>query len=70
MPEKIEQQEHTIVITVQGGLIQQINGIPHGTRVLVRDYDVESTDPSDLANDPDGDPCIESLWTPTEPPNA
>lgn len=33
-----------IIITVEGGVIQDVQGIPPGVRVIVRDYDIEGMD--------------------------
>jgi hypothetical protein len=31
--------KHIITITVEGGLVQDVTGIPYGTEVHVEDYD-------------------------------
>ena len=45
-------KKHEIVITVRGGLIQEIDGIPRNIRIIVRDFDVD--------NDP-LHPCVEEI---------
>jgi len=51
-----------IVITVEGGLIQWIGGIPEDVRIIVHDYDVESVDAADLSVDKDGHQHVVSVW--------
>jgi len=54
---------HEIVISMEGGLIQDIDGIPHGVVIRVRDFDVEGADDSELSRDADGDPYYETVWS-------
>ncbi len=51
-----------IVIIVEGGLIQSIRG--NTQRVVVRDYDVEGTDPNRCEIDDEGCECIVSEHAP------
>ncbi len=53
----------TIKITVEGGVIQNITGIPEGIAIAVFDYDTEGNDLETLRQDEDGEDCIISLWT-------
>lgn len=56
-----------IIITVEGGLVQQVQ-FPDGYAgpgVVVRDYDVEGVgDIADLTTDDNGDECVQSEWEP------
>jgi len=51
-----------IEITVEGGVIQDISGIPSGQEVVVFDYDVEGVDESLLKTDDDGNDYLESVY--------
>lgn len=58
-----------IIVTVRGGVVQHVSGIPAGVIVTIHDYDV--TDPEDPAveQDDDGDLMVVSLWQcETDPP--
>jgi hypothetical protein len=50
-----------IIITVEGGLIQDIKNIPFGTVIEVRDYDTDWDEDKDLKEDEKGDKytCVE-----------
>jgi hypothetical protein len=50
-----------IVITVQGGLITSIEGIPPGVKVTVRDYDIQ--DAEDYKEDGRCELYHEEAWT-------
>jgi hypothetical protein len=50
-----------IQITVSGGLIQHMTGIPSGVVVTVRDYDCEQSD-DEAVMDADGEFCVMSTW--------
>jgi hypothetical protein len=52
---------HTIRITIEGGVIQNIDDIPPGVQVIVRDYDVDGSE-DDLGQDDNGDKFVESTW--------
>jgi hypothetical protein len=60
----------TIIIAMEGGLIQWIEGIPEDVRIIVRDYDVKGADPNDLSRDEDGDECFVSEWEHQDSENA
>jgi len=57
MPDK-----KTITITVEGGVIQGIAGIPEDVRIVVKDYDVEGAEPNNLSHDENGNACVVSEW--------
>ncbi|MFH0916842.1 MAG: hypothetical protein V1912_10395 [bacterium] len=48
-----------ILVVVEGGLVQDICGIPPDVVVRVRDYDVEGCAESQLSRDHDGALCHE-----------
>jgi len=52
----------TITVTVQGGLVTDVDGIPPAYRVRVLDLDVEGMDEVDLVRLPDGRQAIENIW--------
>jgi hypothetical protein len=47
--------ETTIIVTVEGGVVQSVDGIPAGVTVEVWDFDVEGCDEEDLETNGDGD---------------
>ena len=49
----------TIVITIQGGVIQDVQGIPAGVEVEVIDFDAEGAENYELVN---GQPAIVSIY--------
>lgn len=51
----------TVEVTVEGGVVQYID-VPQGVRVIVKDYDVEGCDQSDLEQDENGDNYFEAIW--------
>jgi len=59
----------TILIVMEGGIIQSIAGIPRGTEITVRDYDVDGVDLNDYLADgrlfvgPGGDLCTQFYWS-------
>ena len=59
-----------IIVTVEGGVVQNIVGIPDDVKVVVRDFDVEGADLSQYLEDKElrkvrGDLCVESTWGPS-----
>ena len=52
----------TITVTMQGGLVADVDGIPPGMRVRVQELDVEGMDEDDLVKLPDGKQVIENIW--------
>lgn len=57
-------QLHKIKITVEGGLIQDIENIPDNVVIEVRDYDNEGLTPDDpwYGKDEEGRECAISEW--------
>jgi hypothetical protein len=58
---KCEEKVETIVITVEGGLIQDIDN-PTKHKIIVRDYDIEGYGLDELVEDENGNECVESEW--------
>ena len=56
-----EKNMKTVEITMEGGVIQDIE-VPKGVRVVVRDYDTDSIPEDELTKDDHGDDCIETIW--------
>lgn len=52
-----------ILVVVEGGVVQEIYGIPSDVVVRVKDCDVDPRDDPDLPRDRDGEPYCESVWT-------
>lgn len=51
-----------ITITVEGGVIQHITGIPAGCKVKVIDFDTDGVPDEDLVKLHNGDRAIVSTW--------
>ena len=51
------------VIVVEGGVVQEVYGIPPGVVVRVKDYDVDGCDEAHLKQDRDGERFHESAWS-------
>jgi hypothetical protein len=48
-------------VTIEGGAVQHVE-VPVGVQVVVRDYDVEGCDETELEEDENGDNYFESIW--------
>ena len=66
----IADNKKSIVITMEGGLIQEIEGIPQDVVLVVRDYDMEGAGDDELTLDENGDACFESIWEKDEQPEV
>jgi hypothetical protein len=53
---------HDIRITMEGGVIQAVDNIPEGVRVVVMDFDVDGYDASDLKTSDQGDHYLEIVY--------
>jgi hypothetical protein len=54
-----------IIITIEGGIVQNVNGIPRGTIIEVHDYDTDGGIPEEddrLRRDKSGDVYHLSSW--------
>jgi len=51
-----------IEITVEGGLVQAVEGIPADVEVWVNDYDVDGAEEDRLFTDANGDQCNRFQW--------
>jgi hypothetical protein len=59
---------HRIFISVEGGLVQEVTGVPAGVQVVVLDYDIEGVQADELETSPlDGQPCCLSEYDSTDP---
>jgi len=56
--------DRVITVTVDGGMVSWVD-IPDGSeiRVLVKDYDMDGCDETDLCVDDNGDECAVTLWS-------
>ena len=55
-------RKQTIWVTMEGGIIQSVDGIPEGIRVRVMDFDVEGVDENELKTTRSGDKYYETIW--------
>ncbi len=53
-----------VIVTVEGGVVQDVSGIPRGMTVEIHDYDVDGADcdEGDLERDADGDLFATDTW--------
>lgn len=58
-------EQHKIIITVDGGLIQDIENIPPGIQVEIHDFDTEGADDSEITMI-NNDEAVTSIWTSKE----
>jgi len=55
------ENQRPVIITVEGGIIQDIDNIPPGLQIIVHDYDAEGCEgPTEV--DDDGQHYIESIY--------
>ena len=52
----------TITVTVSGGVVQDVSGIPAGTSVHVHDYDTDGQDETNCKTDDGGDIYFLGKW--------
>lgn len=52
----------TITVTVSGGMVQSISGIPAGVHVHVHDYDTDGRDGDEFKHDADGQVYFLGKW--------
>jgi hypothetical protein len=53
---------HDIRITMEGGVIQAVENVPAGVRVVVMDFDVEDYDVSELKTNGRGEHYVEVVF--------
>jgi len=58
--------ENVITVTVEGGVVQVIDGIPAGVTVRVIDFDTEGAEKEALTTLPNGKEAHVSEWASTE----
>jgi hypothetical protein len=51
-----------VTVVIDGGLVRDVHVAHSPCRVLIRDYDVEGSDPERVERDPSGEPFIGSRW--------
>lgn len=51
-----------IIITVKGGVIQNIQNVPEKLAVIVQDFDTDGMDPDKLSTTKSGDEYLEYVW--------
>jgi hypothetical protein len=54
--------DNRIVVVVEGGVVQDVFGVPKGYGLEVHDYDVEGCNESDLDTNDDGDKFFRGVW--------
>ncbi len=54
-----EDNNSTIIIIVEGGLIQEILDKPDNIKIIIRDYDTEGTTDEETSSDKDGKRYVE-----------
>lgn len=65
-----------IVIIIEGGIVQDVRGIPEDTEVIIADFDTEGADPDDVQQCPwpeieehHGKTCFIGVWGGSAPSN-
>ena len=51
-----------IIVVMEGGIVQDVGGIPRGTTVIIRDYDCDGYDDDVLETDEYGDKHHDSIY--------
>jgi hypothetical protein len=54
--------KHDIRITMEGGVIQAVENVPEGVRVVVMDFDVDGYDVSELKTNDRGEQYLEVVF--------
>jgi hypothetical protein len=55
-------EQHVITVTMEGGLIHEVEGIPQNITVRVVDFDTEGADPEAISTLPTGQKACISEW--------
>lgn len=55
-----------MIIVLEGGLIQDIRGIPDETEIEIRDFDIEGIEPELLSATGDGEEYVKTVWRKTQ----
>ena len=58
-----------IIVTVEGGVVQSVDGVPRGITVRVLDFDTEGTEEESLTALPNGGKACVSEWSGKPPPS-
>jgi hypothetical protein len=68
-PPPPDESKSLIIVTVEGGVIQAIDGIPAGITIRVLDFDTEGAEEESLTALPNGEKACVSEWSGTTPPS-
>ena len=76
VPQQTEESSHPpdvsgtlITVTVEGGVVQAIDGIPPGMTVRVLDFDTDGAEEESLTALPNGEKACVSEWSGKAPPS-
>lgn len=64
-----DESSSVITVTVEGGVVQAIDGIPAGVTIRVIDFDTEGAEEESLTALPNGEKACVSEWSGTTPPS-
>ena len=68
-PPTSDQSHIVITVTVEGGVVQAIDGIPPGMTVRVLDFDTDGAEEESLTALPNGEKACVSEWSGKAPPS-
>ena len=68
-PPTSDQSHIVITVTVEGGVVQAIDGIPPGMTVRVLDFDTDGAEEESLTALPNGEKACVSEWNGKPPPS-
>ena len=54
--------ENIITVTVEGGIVQAIDGIPPGVIIRILDFDIEGAQENAITTLPDGQKAVVNQW--------
>ena len=57
----VVEEPHKIIVVMDGGLIQDVQNVPSGVEVEVRDFDIEGTH-LEIHRTPDGEEYVRTIW--------
>jgi len=69
-PPPPDESKSLIIVTVEGGVIQAIDGIPDGVTICVLDFDTEGAEGESLTALPNGEKACVSEWSGKTPPSG
>jgi hypothetical protein len=68
-PPPSDESKSVIAVTVEGGVIQAIDGIPAGVTIRVLDFDTDGAEEESLTALPNGEKACVSEWSRKIPPS-